>query len=263
MSITEIFSSEKLLLHKLRSRNHFENHNFLFEISANIIKDRIEFLEKNPLKIFEYNNGETFIFADYFQKNFSSTEYCIGSLSKDLNNKATYSINPEDLQLKADSFNLIIANLNLHWINNLPGFLKEVQKSLQNNGTFIGTCFGRNTLKELKQSIYMTQNELGLPFSHHISPFISSEDGANLLHKAGFTFKVADYEELNVSYSNFKSLLYDLRGMGETNNMALTLNPFNKRFLTVLEKNYYANFANADNELSATYELIILNAVKI
>lgn len=50
-----------------------------------------------------------------------------------------------------DSLDCVMSNLSLHWVNDLPGCLAQIQKSLKPDGVFIGSMFGGETLYELRQ----------------------------------------------------------------------------------------------------------------
>lgn len=49
-----------------------------------------------------------------------------------------------------ESIELIISNLALHWVNNLPHCFEQVMKILKIDGVFLGSMFGIDTLYELR-----------------------------------------------------------------------------------------------------------------
>lgn len=51
---------------------------------------------------------------------------------------------------KPDTFDLVISNLSLHWVNELPNCFQQVIKVLKNDGVFLGSVFGGDTLYELR-----------------------------------------------------------------------------------------------------------------
>lgn len=51
---------------------------------------------------------------------------------------------------KPDTFDLVISNLALHWVNELPNCFEQVIKILKNDGVFLGSIFGGDTLYELR-----------------------------------------------------------------------------------------------------------------
>lgn len=48
------------------------------------------------------------------------------------------------------SVDLVISNLTLHWVNDLPRCFDEIMKILKNDGVFMGAIFGGDTLYELR-----------------------------------------------------------------------------------------------------------------
>lgn len=56
----------------------------------------------------------------------------------------------ENFSIESNSLDLVISSLSLHWVNDLPGCFKNINKSLKNDGVFIGAMFGGETLYELR-----------------------------------------------------------------------------------------------------------------
>ena len=56
----------------------------------------------------------------------------------------------QKLPFPDNSVSLVTSSLAAHWINNLPGFFSEVNRILKNDGVFIGSMFGGETLFELR-----------------------------------------------------------------------------------------------------------------
>lgn len=55
---------------------------------------------------------------------------------------------------KPDTFNMVISNLVLHWVNDLPKCFSQIMTILKNDGVFLGSLFGGDTLFELRQAVY-------------------------------------------------------------------------------------------------------------
>lgn len=116
-----------------------------------------------------------------------------------------------------NSVDLIISSLDLHWINNLPRLFANVFHSLKQDGVFIGSMFGGQTLFELRCSLQMAELEREGGFGLHISPFITAQDIGTLLNKSGFTMLTIDTDEFVVNYPTIFELMYDIKGMAENN----------------------------------------------
>jgi SAM-dependent methyltransferase len=123
----------------------------------------------------------------------------------------------EFLPFAPDSFDLVVANCSLHWINDLPGALIQLRRVLRPDGLFLASLPALGTLGALRTSL--TEMEAGMRggASPRISPFPDLRDCAALLQRAGFALPVADAEDISLLYADPLALLRDLRAAGETN----------------------------------------------
>lgn len=123
----------------------------------------------------------------------------------------------EFLPFAPGSFDLVVANLSLHGINDLPGALIQIRHVLAPDGLFLASLPALGTLTELREAL--TEAEAGLSggASPRVSPFPDLRDGAALLQRAGFALPVADAEQVTLRYATPISLLADLRDAGEAN----------------------------------------------
>ena len=119
------------------------------------------------------------------------------------------------------SFDLIVANLSLHWINDLPGALAQFRHALKPDGLFLASIPVLPTLSELREALLHAELDLSGGVSPRVSPFPELRDCANLLQRAGFALPVADADEIALAYRDPLALLRDLRAAGESNAVAL------------------------------------------
>ena len=103
----------------------------------------------------------------------------------------------EYLPFPEKSFDVVINFLTLHWINDLPGFLLQIKKSLKPNGFFCSSFFGGETLIELRKSITEAENKIENSITKRVPPFINIQQAGALLQRAGFTSPV-----IAVSYTH-------------------------------------------------------------
>lgn len=123
----------------------------------------------------------------------------------------------EWLPFAPGSFDLIIASLGLHWVNDLPGALIQLRRALAPDGLFLATLPGLGTLQGLREALAAAESETRGGISPRISPFPELRDLAGLLQRAGFALPVADQEILPLEYRTAMGLIGDLRAAGETN----------------------------------------------
>jgi SAM-dependent methyltransferase len=123
----------------------------------------------------------------------------------------------EWLPFGVDCFDLIVANLSLHWVNDLPGALIQLRRALRPDGLFLASLPGLGTLQGLREALGAAETELRGGVSPRVSPFPELRDLAGLLQRAGFALPVADGDRLPLRYASAMGLVRDLRAAGETN----------------------------------------------
>ena len=119
------------------------------------------------------------------------------------------------------SFDLVVANLSLHWVNDLPGALIQLRRALQPEGLLLASLPALGTLGAWRTALTAAEVALSGGASPRVSPFADLRDLAGLLQRAGFSLPVADVETVELSYADPLALLRDLRDAGETNAVAL------------------------------------------
>lgn len=165
----------------------------------------------------------------------------------------------EFLPFAEQRFDLVISCLALHWVNDLPGALIQICRSLKPDGLFLGAFLGGATLGELRRALIDAETELEGGASPRVSPFADVRDGGDLLQRAGFQLPVANTEMLEVSYASPAALLQDLRGMGESNAvLARKRTPMRKATLARALGLYQERLGDADGRVTAAFEVIFL-----
>lgn len=160
---------------------------------------------------------------------------------------------------ESNQYDLIVSNLSMHWINDLPEVYKKLFNCLKPDGCFIGSMFGGDTLFELRSSLQLAEIERYGGLSPRISPFVESSDVGNLMQKAGFQMLTVDAEELIVDYPNVLALMEDLQLMGENNSVLMTPPPLTKDLLLAVEPIYRELYADKNTgHLPATYRFVYM-----
>ncbi|KAI3624235.1 hypothetical protein CBS14141_002663 [Malassezia furfur] len=126
-------------------------------------------------------------------------------------------VDEEMLPFEENSLDCIIASGSLHWTNDLPGALVQIQRALKPDGVFLGYMLGGDTLFELRTSLMLAEQERHGGLSVHVSPMTETRDVSALLTRAGFTLQTVDIDEVTVQYPGLFELLHDLQDMGESN----------------------------------------------
>ena len=123
----------------------------------------------------------------------------------------------ERLPFVHGSFDLVVANLSLHAVNDLPGALIQLRQALVPDGLFLASLPALGTLQALREALTEVESELTGGAAPRVAPFPDLRDGAALLQRAGFALPVADAEEITLAYADPLALLRDLRHAGEAN----------------------------------------------
>lgn len=126
-------------------------------------------------------------------------------------------IDEEELPFEPNSLECVVSSGALHWTNDLPGALVQIQRSLKPDGCFVGSMYGGDTLFELRTSMQLAEQEREGGISPRVSPMTDTRDCASLLSRAGFSIPTVDIDEISVAYPSMYELIHDLRDMGESN----------------------------------------------
>jgi SAM-dependent methyltransferase len=165
----------------------------------------------------------------------------------------------ERLPFADASFDLVISNLSLHWVNDLPGALIQIRRALRPDGFFTAAMLGGDTLVELRRCLVDAELAISGGIAPRLSPLVGLRDAGHLLQRAGFTLPVVDAETVTVTYSDVFRLFADLRGMGETNaTLARSRRPARRALFLEAARRYAAAFAEPDGRIPATFEIVYL-----
>jgi hypothetical protein len=145
--------------------------------------------------------------------------------------------------------------------NDVPGYLAQIKQSLKPDGWFLAVFYGGESLIELRDVLWRTDEEVLRGVSPRVAPMIDLRDAAGLLQRAGFALPVADSETVTIHYENLFALMQELRRAGLAN--ALT-----ERRKTLTSKKYFMRAAEIyaekyglpDGKIPVSTEIIFLSA---
>ena len=186
----------------------------------------------------------------------------IDTISSDLSPAlaGAVALDEEFLPFAPASFDLIVANLSLHWINDLPGALIQLRRALRPDGLFLASLPALGTLGELRTALTQAEAALTGGAAPRVSPFPDLRDCASLLQRAGFALPVTDAETLTVRYDSMLPLMRDLRAMGAANALVARSRKFLRRDVLLRAAAIYAErFSDKDGRVRATFELVWLS----
>ena len=109
----------------------------------------------------------------------------------------------------ADStVDLLFSNLMLHWHPTPHLVFPEWKRVLRTNGLLMFSCFGPDTLRELRAAAADA-----LPHSRPM-PFVDMHDFGDMLVASGFATPVMDVETLTLTFSSPRDLIAEVRSLG-------------------------------------------------
>jgi malonyl-CoA O-methyltransferase len=118
----------------------------------------------------------------------------------------------EVLPFADESIDLIVSSLTLQWCD--PARVAaECSRVLKPNGLVMLTTFGPDTLKELRAAFRAVDEHA------HVNTFVDMHDIGDMLFGAGFADPVMDQEIITITYSELKTLMRELKGIGAHNVM--------------------------------------------
>ncbi|XP_032364991.1 arginine-hydroxylase NDUFAF5, mitochondrial [Etheostoma spectabile] len=164
----------------------------------------------------------------------------------------------EFLPFKENTFDLVVSSLSLHWINDLPGALRQIQQVLKPDGVFIGAMVGGETLYELRCSLQLAETEREGGFSPHVSPYTAVTDLGNLLGRAGFSMLTVDVDDVQVNYPGIIEVMTDLQGMGESNCAWNRKSLLHRDSILAAAAIYKEMYGNEDGSIPATFEILYM-----
>lgn len=169
------------------------------------------------------------------------------------------AVDEEALPFRDDAADLILSNLTLHWVNDLPGALIQINRALRPDGLFLGAMLGGETLIELRRALMQAEEEISGGAHLRVSPMAGLQDLAGLMQRAGFAMPVADCERITVSYADPFKMLRELQAMGETN-AALERQKSCTRSRVLLRaiELYAHRHADAERRIPATFDVMML-----
>ena len=261
-----VFDRRLVRRHRDRAAAQLDGHDFLFREVAERLADRLDDVtRKFPLALdLGCHGGEL---ADVLGPRGGIETLVQCDLSPAMARRAaragrpTIAADEEYLPFAPRAFDLILSNLSLHWVNDLPGALIQIRQSLKPDGLFLAAMLGGGTLDELRQALLEAELATAGGASPRVSPFADLRDAGSLLQRAGFALPVVDGDTVTVAYRDIATLMHDLRGMGETNATHGRPRGLARRAVMAAASDLYRErFADRDGRLTASFQVVYLTA---
>ncbi|WP_200913140.1 class I SAM-dependent methyltransferase [Sphingomonas sp. Leaf10] len=247
MTTPDIFDRQRRRLHRDRAQPRFARADFLNRYMLEGIEDRLQAVTRQFTDVLDLGCHDSALTPPpgarvaRFDPGFAFAR-AAGGVQGD-----------EDRLPFADgAFDLVVSVGVLDSVNDLPGALTLIRRTLRPDGLFLAAFTGGRTLATLRQSLLA--GEADRPAAR-VHPQIDLRSAGDLLVRAGFALPVADSETLTVRYAGIGRLVEDLRGMGA--NGLLEPAPLGRATL-IAAADAFADRADADGRTSEQFEVIYL-----
>lgn len=267
------FNSKKKVLQRNRAAgldNHHQ-YDYLKNGVAEILTERISDISRDFPSIVDLGAGKGHVASHvntYITQHVTecdTAEACLNLPRLEIQELKTDQIlldSEDTLPFEDNSKELIISNLWLHWVNDLPKLFKDVERVLIPDGVFLGAMFATDTVYQLRVSLQQAELERTGGIASHISPFVTPQDIGSLLNSANFCMITLDCDEMTVTYPDLYYLLRDLQGMGESNCL-LSQPTLRRDVLTGAAAIYHDLYASSeDSTLPLTFNILYFIAWK-
>ena len=187
----KIFNRTAIRRNRDRAAKNLRSHDFLFVESAERLTDRLrDFPRSFPLALdLGCHGGELARclagrdkIKTLIQTDFSPSMAQLAATQQE----PAVVCDEEALPFVESKFDLVLSNLSLHWVNDLPGTFIQIRRALKPDGLFMAALLGGRTLNELRTALYLAESELEGGLSPRVSPLIDVRDLGNLMTRAGF-----------------------------------------------------------------------------
>lgn len=258
----EIFDRDLVRRRRTRAAAGFQAHDFLITRAAQDLIERMVVVKRCFSSVLDLgcHTGQFSGFAAQRPDMDWIVQADLSEAMATRTNGSAVVMDEERLPFADESFDLVVSILSLHWVNDLPGALIQINRALKPDGLFLGVLFGANTLKELRDVLTRAEMECEDGVSPRISPFVEVRDAGGLLQRARLALPVADVDRITVRYDTPLKLMAELRGMGETNSLfERRRKPLKRSTLMRACELYQETYGQEDGRIPATFELVYLS----
>jgi NADH dehydrogenase [ubiquinone] 1 alpha subcomplex assembly factor 5 len=166
---------------------------------------------------------------------------------------------PETIPYQPNTFDAVLSSLSMHWINDLPSVLAQINAVLKPDSPFIGVMLGGDSLYELRTSLQLAELDRRGGVSTRTSPLADVKDVGGLLQHAGFKLLTVDVDDIVIDYPDSFALMQDLQAMGESNAVLGRETAGIRRDVLAASNSIYKELhGNEDGSVPATFRLIYM-----
>ena len=176
---------------------------------------RLDLARINPKKILDLGAG-TGLITKKLQDRYKSAEVIAVDISENMLKEIPAPIKTlcadfSKLLFHIREFDLIFANLSLHWCEDFTKALRSIRRILKPDAILLFSVPGPDSLQELRQAF------AAIDEYEHVNPFMDMHDIGDLLLQEKFKNPVLSMEKITMHYQKLETLFKDLKEQGVRN----------------------------------------------
>ena len=208
----------------LRARRFCEHEALVREIGQRLV-DRLQYIRLAPQRVVDVGCGAGGAMASLAARYPSAQVMGLdlsegmlrqregglrGRLPRWLGGQSSLSVAADAgrLPLPENSVDLVFSNLMLHWHPEPHTLFPEWMRVLRVDGLLLFSCFGPDTLKELRVACRAALTDV------RPMPFVDMHDFGDMMVASGLANPVMDAEVLTLTYRSARDLLVEVRALG-------------------------------------------------
>lgn len=249
------------------------SHLYYTSLGTSCIIDRLKSITNKTYENICYIGPMAHLFTTSIPKGFKNIrqmtiiDSCKSSLSHSLQHSSIPGVkitglcqDEESWSFPENYFDLIINNLQLHWVNNVYPTGEKWLKSLKPDGTLIGTTLGGDTLQELRICLTLAEQEREGGISTHVSPMLHITDVGQVLIRLNYKL-ITTTADLNTFYFDDSfALMNFLQRIGEGNASCIRRGQVHRDTFVAADAIYTSLFVEKsgkfEGKVPATFELV-------
>ncbi len=259
-----VFDRRAVRRHRDRAAAGFHGHDFLFREVAERLADRLDDVRRRFPRALDLG-GHGGVLRRALGGRGGIETLVETDLSPAMAARAATPLalgaDEEALPFADGAFDLVLSCLSLHWVNDLPGTLVQLRRTLKPDGLLLCALAGGDTLHELRRAFLEAESDIEGGAGPHVAPFADLRDMGGLLQRSGFALPVVDSDTITVTYADAMALMHDLRGMGEANSVRARRPGLARRATMFATAERYSElYADKEGRIPATFQILTLTA---
>lgn len=241
-------------LRRDRAAGRFGGANYLHRLIADELLERLSLITRQFSKALILGAPDEYLQSHLREQGVEVIAADPGAKFGDI---AGVQCDEDRLPFAGASFDLAISIGTLDSVNDLPGALALIRRSLKPDGLFLAAFAGAGSLPRLKRAM-LAADAMDGGAAPRIHPQIDIRTAGDLLTRAGFALPVVDSDKVVVRFPDLWALVADLRAMGTTNILAArSKRPITRHGLAAAMADF-AQSAEPDGKTAETFEIIYL-----